>query len=194
MIAQRCRLLRSRKAAAIKTKDVTSAASFSCSAGEIVRCVLGRPSLPNQRLGPSNLLSVLLILPLGLNTVPPRLFNLSLAMPELRWLLPAKARLNVSWYALPLPLPRGVHRFLVPECDLSLPPLPCCARCLVRGLDTAMLDEEKRRAGVRRGRGAVSLEVDAAAEGVRSAPKAGLAKPARSRDVDAKTMVMLCER
>ncbi len=78
------------------------------------------------------------------------------------------------------------------RCDLSLPPLPCWARCLVRGLDAAMLDEDKRRAGVMRGREMVSLEVDAAAEGVRSEPKAGLAKLAKSRDVDAKTMLMLC--
>lgn len=133
-----------------------------------------------QRLGPSNLLSVLLILPRGLRTVPRRPLRRSLDMCEFKCRFPASPRLKSSWYALPLPLPRGVQRFLVPVCDLSLPPLPCCARCFLRGLASAMRDVENIRVALN------ELEREDGLTGVkgeRSAKKLGLAKAAMNRDV-----------
>lgn len=133
-----------------------------------------------QRLGPSNLLSVLLILPRGLRTVPPSPLRRSLDMCEFKCRFPASPRLKSSWYALPLPLPRGVQRFLVPVCDLSLPPLPCCARCFLRGLASAIRDDENIRVEL------IALEREdgpAGVRGERRAKRLGLAKAAMNRDV-----------
>ena len=78
----------------------------------------------------------------------------------------------------------------MPECDFNLPPLPCCARCLVRGLASAIFDDEKYRTAEPNRRLLVSFDDDTVS-GVRRAPKAGLAKLAKSLDVDAKIMVNL---
>jgi hypothetical protein len=63
---------------------------------------------------------------------------------------------------------------------LSLPPLPCCARCFLRGLASAMRDVENIRVALN------ELEREDGLTGVkgeRSAKKLGLAKAAMNRDV-----------